>query len=1532
MVGSKVALGKTSSAFLAKLISSKMPARFNDFAIRKHLAEKWCLGPSRQTAVLLFALASEPSLRLSSIKDAKHYWDNTASSYAETCGITLQVQLLNTVENISIVPAVDFMMEANASKSIKLATKQYKALDEFLQSSKSDGSTEDIDMLAAGLQQKMDIWTDEFSEDFLLGIAPVFEAKKIRRYNSWWNYVRQDVLSFYSGEVSQHLFTNEAALEAFINHLRSRANDDVLVMVRALAQQEHFSRNPQLNFGAISQRLQDAVILGVEEPPKVRPCLPAMGPRVVISSDGSIEYTEVPRLDRASATTYLDVLSRKALHMNPDKQLLFPIESDKTQNLEAHITLTAKLFDQMRLALQSGVTFEGKTVLITGASQGSIGAEVAQLLLAGGAHVIVTTSRKPAASAKYFQHMYEENGAKGSQLQLVQFNQASAKDCERLIDHIYEKNGLEKDLDAILPFAAVAEGGIEIDGIAAKSELVHRLMLTNVYRLLGRVIENKRKRGIDSHPTQILLPLSPNHGTFGGDGLYAESKLGLESLYNRVLSESWSEELSICGVRIGWTRSTGLMTPNNIISEEVEKHGVLTFSAQEMAFNIVILLTQDMVDMCEAGPVEANFSGGLDTLDGFHRILTKVRTEIKWTADVARAIEVEDERERACLKPTAHAVESLPINQRSTLRLGFPRFPDYKKEIEHIRQWPNTRAPDSTVVVVGYSELGPWGSSRLRWEMESQGKLSQSGYVEMAWLMNLIRHFDGQRKKGHYVGWVDTKTEEPVADADIEQKYGKHIEAHTGIRFVQPEFAAGYDPSRKEFLQEIAIEDDLPEFEVSASAAAAFQLKHGANVRIEKLENTETCRVQLKRGATIMVAKATPFTWGSVAGQLPTGWSATKYGIPEDLVKQLDPTTLYTICCVSEAFFSAGITDPLEIFKFIHLSDLGNCIGSSMGGALKTRNLYRDLYLEKEVSSDVLQDTYLNTTAAWINMLLLGAAGPIKTPVGACATGVESIDLAFDSIMSGKTKMCLVGGFDDFQEDESYGFAKMKATANAEEELAKGRLPSEMSRPTAESRAGFAESHGCGIQILCRADIALEMGLPIYGIIAGSAMASDKISRSVPAPGQGILTFAKEVLDRNSVLSAGLNSGGSAHSSLAEFCSLGSDYVLSNESISSASSSSWATSGSTTDDNTKSMSPLRASLAAWGLTIDDLDVASLHGTSTKANDKNETDVLCKQLAHLGRNVGQPLWAVCQKSVTGHPKAPAAAWMLNGCLQMIDSGLIPGNRNADNVDPEFSKHSYLCFPTHTVQTRDIKAFLLTSFGFGQKSGQVVGVAPRYLYATMTQSEFEVYGQKTKRRQSLAESVYHRALMSNSIVRVQSESPYREAEVTSILLDPLSRISNDKGSQSYRFKRKDINTHPMDCGIEFPTTSDNLYARDRAAASGPAEAVEQAKLWIEKRLTASTVGVDIVDLNTFTADKNAVFLARNYTDRERMSADRSVDARAHLASRWCAKEAVFKCLQADSKGAGAAMREIEIVSDSGVPRVIVGTNVLCFSLAY
>lgn len=201
-----------------------------------------------------------------------------------------------------------------------------------------------------------------------------------------------------------------------------------------------------------------------------------------------------------------------------------------------------------------GICYEGKDILVTSAGPGSIGAEVVRGLLRGGARVNVMTSRPPSSTASFYRQVFEAYGARGSELLVPPCNQASKRDCESLIGHIYSPNGLHRNLDAIIPFAAISESGAEIDDLGARSELAHRMMLVNILRLLGLIVRHNYEQQLDTRPTQVLLRLSPNIGTFGGDGFYAESKLGLEGLLHRFHSESWSEYLVVCGAIIGWTR------------------------------------------------------------------------------------------------------------------------------------------------------------------------------------------------------------------------------------------------------------------------------------------------------------------------------------------------------------------------------------------------------------------------------------------------------------------------------------------------------------------------------------------------------------------------------------------------------------------------------------------------------------------------------------------------------------------------------------------------------------------------------------------------------------------------------------------------------------------------------------------------------------------------------------------------------------------------------------------------------------------
>ncbi|KAL4868936.1 hypothetical protein BDV12DRAFT_168631 [Aspergillus spectabilis] len=1193
--------------------------------------------------------------------------------------------------------------------------------------------------------------------------------------------------------------------------------------------------------------------------------------------------------------------------------------------------LTGVYLDVLESAARTGLTFHGKNVLMTGAGAGSIGAEVLQGLISGGAKVIVTTSRYSREVTEYYQAMYARYGARGSQLVVVPFNQGSKQDVEALVGYIYDtKKGLGWDLDFIVPFAAIPENGREIDSIDSKSELAHRIMLTNLLRLLGSVKVQKQTNGFETRPAQVILPLSPNHGTFGNDGLYSESKLALETLFNRWYSENWSNYLTICGAVIGWTRGTGLMGGNNMVAEGVEKLGVRTFSQQEMAFNLLGLMAPAIVNLCQLDPVFADLNGGLQFIPDLKELMTRLRREIMETSDVRRAVIKETAIENKVVNGEDSEVlyKKVVAEPRANIKFQFPNLPTWEEDIQpHNETLKGMVNLDKVVVVTGFSEVGPWGNSRTRWEMEAHGKFSLEGCVEMAWIMGLIKHHNGPIKGKAYSGWVDGKTGDPVDDKDVKPKYEKFILEHSGIRLIEPELFKGYDPKKKQMLQEIVIEENLEPFEASKETAEEFKREHGDKVEIFEVPDSGEFTVRLKKGATLLIPKALQFD-RLVAGQIPTGWDAKRYGIPDDIIEQVDPVTLFVLVCTAETMLSAGVTDPYEFYKYVHLSEVGNCIGSGIGGTHALRGMYKDRYLDKPLQKDILQESFINTMSAWVNMLLLSSTGPIKTPVGACATAVESVDIGYETIVEGKARVCFVGGFDDFQEEGSYEFANMKATSNAEDEFAHGRTPQEMSRPTTTTRAGFMESQGCGMQLIMSAQLALDMGVPIYGIIALTTTATDKIGRSVPAPGQGVLTTAREnpgkfpspLLDikyrrrqlelrkkqirewQESELlylqeeAEAMKAQGPESFNVTEYMQERAQHI-NREAVRQEKDAQFSLGNNFWKQDSR-IAPLRGALATWDLTVDDIDVASFHGTSTVANDKNESDVICQQMKHLGRKKGNALLGIFQKYLTGHPKGAAGAWMFNGCLQVLDSGLVPGNRNADNVDKVMEKFDYIVYPSRSIQTDGIKAFSVTSFGFGQKGAQVIGIHPKYLYATLDRAQFDAYKAKVETRQKKAYRFFHNGLVNNSIFVAKDKAPYEDELQSKVFLNPDYRVAADKKTSELKYPAKP----PV--------------VEDKGAESTKAVIESLAKAHATEN---SKVGVDVETIDSINIT-NETFIERNFTASEQQYCQGAPFPQASFAGRWSAKEAVFKSLGVCSKGAGAPLKDIEIENDSnGAPTV-------------
>lgn len=64
--------------------------------------------------------------------------------------------------------------------------------------------------------------------------------------------------------------------------------------------------------------------------------------------------------------------------------------------------------------------------------------------------------------------------------------------------------------------------------------------------------------------------------------------------------------------------------------------------------------------------------------------------------------------------------------------------------------------------------------------------------------------------------------------------------------------------------------------------------------------------------------------------------------------------TLFTLVAAADALISSGITDPYELYRYVHVSEVGNTIGSGVGGLQSLRVIFRTRREEEEAPADVL--------------------------------------------------------------------------------------------------------------------------------------------------------------------------------------------------------------------------------------------------------------------------------------------------------------------------------------------------------------------------------------------------------------------------------------------------------------------------------------------------------------------------------------------------------------------------------------------------
>lgn len=887
--------------------------------------------------------------------------------------------------------------------------------------------------------------------------------------------------------------------------------------------------------------------------------------------------------------------------------------------------------------------YAGDVAVVTGVAPNSIAAQVVNGLLAGGATVIATShSFRPSVKA-WARETYRTHARAGAQLWLVPANLSSYRDVDALVDwvgHVQKKtNGATTTVlkpayepSLFFPFAAPPVHGSLADS-GALFESQARLMLWGVERAIAGFAAIGADTDVQ-HRLHVVLPGSPNRGVFGGDGAYGEVKSAFDAIVNRARAEhDWSGRVTFAHPKIGWVRGTGLMGGNDPLVEVVERHGLTTYSTEDIATELLKLVSAEAREQARTAPLDVDLTGGLG---GAPIDIRALRAEAMADAALDEA-----------------AAEDAVAEARASIKaLPSPHVP--RQARVDLAEWQGVTArPEDQIVIVSVGELGPWGSGRTRAEAElgihsdGQVELSAGAVLELAWGMGLLSWADSPTP-----GWYDADGN-LVPEEDIAQRYHDEVVAKSGVRPFAEGMGADYRDGTDEEEAEVYLDRDVS-FTVPTRAIADEYVKMDeAHTSIAADAESGEWTVTRHAGSMIRVPRRATMT-RTVGGQFPDGFDPTKWGIPASMVGDVDPIALWNIVTTVDAYLSAGFS-PSEILQAVHPSMVASTQGTGFGGMASMRKLYLNRFLGHEIPTDILQEALPNVVAAHVMQSYIGGYGNMVQPVSACATAAVSLEEGADKIALGKADFVVTGAIDDIGVESVIGFGNMNATANSGEMLAKGIEPRFFSRANDRRRGGFIESQGGGTVLLTRGSIALELGLPVAGVVGFVHSYADGAHTSIPAPGLG-------------ALAAGM--GGRE-------------------------------------------SKLVRDLAALGVAPDDIAVVSKHDTSTNANDPNESE-LHNTLAHaIGRADGNPLFVISQKSLTGHAKGGACIFQVNGITQLFKSGVVPANAALECVDPKLARDDHMVWlrePLNLGARGTVKAALATSLGFGHVSGFVGLVHP------------------------------------------------------------------------------------------------------------------------------------------------------------------------------------------------------------------------------
>ncbi|MCQ2101704.1 MAG: beta-ketoacyl-ACP synthase II [Fibrobacter sp.] len=221
-------------------------------------------------------------------------------------------------------------------------------------------------------------------------------------------------------------------------------------------------------------------------------------------------------------------------------------------------------------------------------------------------------------------------------------------------------------------------------------------------------------------------------------------------------------------------------------------------------------------------------------------------------------------------------------------------------------------------------------------------------------------------------------------------------------------------------------------------------------------------------------------------------FNPSDHGISPKKAYRMGRFTQFLLAASNEAVRDANLDGD------ILASDKTGVIAGSAIGGMDVIDQSFNYYVEsgkRKISPFDVARLIPNESAANVSMEL-GITGCAWVVSSACASGTDSVGLAFKAIRYGDLDVCLAGGSESCITDYVVkGFASMRALTTCY-----NNCPQKASRPFDRDRSGFVMGEGGAVLVLEELEHAKARGARIYAELAGYGASADAYHITSPRP------------------------------------------------------------------------------------------------------------------------------------------------------------------------------------------------------------------------------------------------------------------------------------------------------------------------------------------------------------------------------------------------------------------------------------------------